>query len=110
MNTKHDVLYIRGTFPGAANSWCYLFDTVIKPKRPMKNPPPMPTHYPEDDVTPQPEETFVPELFQFDKASIIFEVTEEDLKQKVRTGAKTALKTPSKATPAKTAAKPAGKT
>ena len=100
INHKHDVLYIRGTFPGAANTWCYLFDSVVKTRRPVKNPPPMPTHYPEDDVTPLPEETFVPALHQFDKPSIVFEITEDDLK-KARTGAKTAQAKPA----AKTAPK-----
>ncbi|OQV21414.1 putative 39S ribosomal protein L3, mitochondrial [Hypsibius exemplaris] len=107
MNRTHDVMYIRGTFPGATNSWCYVFDTVARSKRPLKNPPPMPTHYPEDDVTPHSEETFVPLLFQLDKPTIEFEITEDDLK-KVRTGAKTAQKSPSKAPP-KAGAKVAGK-
>lgn len=100
MDTKHDVIYVKGnTPPGLTNSWIYLWDTILPTRKPYTNPPPMPTHYPEDDKEPKPDQTFAPELFQMNQPTIVYEITEEDLKQQ-RTGAKTALK----ATP-KTAAK-----
>lgn len=66
-------------------------DTKLPLRRPVKNPPPMPTHYPEDDETPFPEDIIHPSLHNYDEPTIVFQMTEEDLKQK-RTGAKTALK------------------
>lgn len=110
MNTKYDVIYLRGpTPPGLTNSWIYLWDTILPRRKAYKNPPPMPTHYPEDDKEPQPEEIFAPELFRMDQPTIVYEITEEDLKQQ-RTGAKTALKAAPKTTAKSAAAAPkAGK-
>lgn len=101
MNTKYDVLYVRGrSIPGATNSWCLVMDTKLPLRKPVKNPPPMPTHYPEDDVTPLPEDIVHQDIHKFDEPTIIFQITEDDLKAR-RTGAKTALKGGKGAAPAK---------
>nr|SVE76430.1 EOG090X07HN [Daphnia longispina] len=54
INMKYNVIYVKGTVPGATNTIVRIFDTIL-PLRKLKEAPPHPTYFPPEDGT-QPEE------------------------------------------------------
>lgn len=81
INTKYNVMWIHGNCPGPTNSWVYIYDTNVPAKKiSPDNPPPFPTHYPEEDEEPLPEEIYDKDLHAFNEPTIIFEETEAERK------------------------------
>ncbi|KAL5021259.1 hypothetical protein ScPMuIL_000414 [Solemya velum] len=74
VNTKFNILYVVSTsVPGPTNCYVRVYDTVLPNRiRATKEPPPMPTCYPEDISDELPEELFHEDLFRFTEPSISY--------------------------------------
>lgn len=76
MNTKHNVLYVKGpNLPGPPRAYMRISDTIVMSKRPLQdaNPPPMPTFYPEDTVADTPENIYHESLFTYDDDCVSYD-------------------------------------
>lgn len=81
INTKYNVIYVKGpNIPGPPRSYVRIMDTVIRSRRLLldKNPPPMPTFYPEDSLPDTPENLYHEKLFSFDDDFISYEGVDLD--------------------------------
>jgi len=75
INTKYNVLYIRGpAVMGDVGSFVTICDTFLSSVETMERSTfPFPTHYPEESEEPIPEEYYDPKMFNFADPSIVFE-------------------------------------
>jgi len=48
INSKYNVIYVRGSVPGPRNSIVYIFDTLL-PRKKLREAPPHPTYFPPED-------------------------------------------------------------
>nr|CAG4647957.1 EOG090X07HN [Moina brachiata]SVE93054.1 EOG090X07HN [Moina brachiata] len=68
INSKYNVIYVKGSVPGATNSTVQLFDTFL-PTRKFKKAPPFPTHFPPEAGSEQ-DDVSHPSLHTFGTPSI----------------------------------------
>ncbi|XP_060080259.1 large ribosomal subunit protein uL3m-like [Ylistrum balloti] len=74
INTKYNVLYLKGHLPGPVHCYTRIYDTALMFKRRDNvDGPPMPTFFSEDTSEQVEEEYFDDEIFQFSSPSIKFE-------------------------------------
>ncbi|CAL8086839.1 unnamed protein product [Orchesella dallaii] len=75
INTKYNVLYIRGhAVMGEVGSFVTICDSFLSCAEEMdKSTLPFPTHYPEESEEPIPEEYYAPNIYNFADPSIVFE-------------------------------------
>ncbi|KAI5736896.1 hypothetical protein M8J76_008236 [Diaphorina citri] len=77
INTKYNVLYLKGTaIPGTVGSYVYLYDTILPTKKKQKRKlglPPVhfPTYIEQEDSAPLPEDLFHPDVHDLGEPSIV---------------------------------------
>jgi len=73
INTKYNVIYIKGpNIPGETNSFVSIRDTALRHReRPTSVP--FPTHYPDEEPEPLPEDIFDPKMHNYSEPTIMFE-------------------------------------
>lgn len=69
INTKYNVIYVRGTVPGATNSYVQIMDTKL-PLRKPKVVPPHPTHFAIEDGSRSTDDLYHESMHPFGVASI----------------------------------------
>nr|CAG4647105.1 EOG090X07HN [Megafenestra aurita]SVE92435.1 EOG090X07HN [Megafenestra aurita] len=69
INTKYNVIYVKGSVPGATNSIVQIFDTILSRRR-LTEAPPHPTYFPPEDGTLVQEDIYDPSLHVFGSPSI----------------------------------------
>ncbi|XP_046464128.1 39S ribosomal protein L3, mitochondrial-like [Daphnia pulex] len=69
INMKYNVIYVKGTVPGATNSIVRIFDTLL-PLRKLKEAPPHPTYFPPEDGTQKEEDIWDSSLHVYGSPSI----------------------------------------
>ncbi|XP_075212615.1 mitochondrial ribosomal protein L3 [Lycorma delicatula] len=78
INTKYNVIWVKGNaVPGETNSVVYIYDTLLPLKKFTSKPPGFPTHFPEEDNEPLPEELYDDSIHYFENPSITYEVEEK---------------------------------
>nr|CAG4638493.1 EOG090X07HN [Cyclestheria hislopi] len=70
INMKYNVIYVKGTVPGATNSIVNIFDTFL-PLRKPKEAPPHPTYFPPEDGSLPTEDTYHSSVHVFGSPSIV---------------------------------------
>ncbi|XP_069112027.1 large ribosomal subunit protein uL3m-like [Argopecten irradians] len=74
INTKYNILYLKGVLPGPNHCYTRIYDTTLRKRRQEDGEgPPMPTFYNEDTSEELEEEYFDDDLFQFSSQSVNFE-------------------------------------
>lgn len=84
MDTEYNVIWVKGqAIPGDTNSIVYVYDTNVTHKLlNHKNQPIFPTFYPEDLKEPLPKDIVLPEIFDFSKPTITYEIPPDPKKKR----------------------------
>ncbi|RZF41065.1 hypothetical protein LSTR_LSTR002697 [Laodelphax striatellus] len=74
INTKYTKIYVQGpAVPGECNSIVYIYDTILPLRKTYTKPAAFPTHYPEEDEQPFPEDLYDEEAHGLESPTIFFE-------------------------------------
>nr|CAG4650205.1 EOG090X07HN [Sida crystallina] len=69
INLKYNIIYVKGTVPGATNSHVQIMDTIL-PHKKFKEAPPHPTYFPPENGNPLAEDLYDESMHQFGTQSI----------------------------------------
>ena len=76
INTKYNLLYIKGyNIPGPNHCYVRIMDSTLnhRYRQRAKDPPSMPTFYPDEQDEPLPEELFMEDIHQFTDPTVTYE-------------------------------------